>query len=520
MKRKGPFRTVENKTYVKNGVGRLVFAAFSILFEVACIILIVTRANSQATWLSYATRMLALLLVLGIYSQYKTSAMKTPWIILILLFPVLGTTLYLMVGLNGSTRRMSKRYAEVDKKLASYADDDQAVQAEAAKALPSAQAVSSYLSRIGFPLHHSAIRYFSEAKDAFEAQKEAIRHAGKFVFLEYHAIEYSEPWKELEAILVEKVKEGVEVRVFYDDVGSIGFINLNFVKHLEGLGIHCRVFNPMVPLTNLFLNNRDHRKITVVDGKTGFTGGYNIASEYFNLTQPYGHWKDTGIEITGPAVENLTIIFLEMWDASQHQGKDPEDVTTFLRQQKQCGEKAFVQPYSDRPMDDERVGENVYNAIMGQARCYVWFITPYLILTDEMIYQFGLAAKRGVDVRVITPGIPDKKLIYSMTRSYYHALARCGVRIYEYTPGFCHAKMCVCDDAMATCGTINLDYRSLFHHFEDGCFFFGCDAVQAVKKDFEETLKQCKEVTELYDTGRKAPLRFGQLVLRLFAPLL
>ena len=319
----------------------------------------------------------------------------------------------------------------------------------------------------------------------------------------------------------ERVKAGVEVRVFYDDMGSIGFINTDFVKKLEFAGIHCRVFNPFMPGLNVFLNNRDHRKITVIDGKIGFTGGYNLANEYFNYTHPYGQWKDTGIRLEGDAVRSLTITFLEMWNAVSMKDINDTDFDQYLvKSDYQAAQEGFIQPYADSPMDDEQVGEEVYISMINKAERYCWFMTPYLIITDEMTHALCLAAKRGVDVRIITPGMPDKKLIYSITRSFYHGLVKNGVRIYEWTPGFCHAKMSVADDCMATCGTINLDYRSLYHHFENGCFMADSQTVLDIRDDLGATMNECREVTEKYRTGRSAYLRLGQLFMRLFAGLL
>ena len=334
------------------------------------------------------------------------------------------------------------------------------------------------------------------------------------------------------------------------------------------MGIQCRVFNPFKPGLNLFLNNRDHRKITVIDGKVGFTGGYNLANEYFHRTEPYGYWKDTGVRLEGDAVQSLTVTFLEMWNAISEYDKDDIDFLKYvaaanaehamaagrkkaseeqaeriardkeagfdkvkevvLRDEKyladtrtaQGSAHGFVQPYADSPMDDIHVGEDVYISMAESAQKYAWFITPYLIITDEMNHAFSLAARRGVDIRIITPGIPDKKIVYSVTRSYYNGLARSGVRIFEYTPGFCHAKMSIADDLMATCGTINLDYRSLYHHFENGCLYADCDAVMDTRKDFEAMFAQSREVTEYYATGRGALMRFGQMLLRLAAPLM
>ena len=271
----------------------------------------------------------------------------------------------------------------------------------------------------------------------------------------------------------------------------------------------------------MFLNNRDHRKITVIDGKVGFTGGFNLANEYFIMTQPYGMWKDTGICLEGDAVKSLTLTFLEMWNAVSDKDADDVDVEKYLTPSGYRARQAgFVQPYADIPSVDEQVGEVVYISIINKAEKYCWFITPYLIITDEMTHALTLAAKRGVDVRIITPGIPDKKKVYRETRSFYHNLVKHGVRIYEWTPGFCHAKMSVADDKMATCGTINLDYRSLYHHFENGCFLADCDAVLEIRDDLIRTMGESREVTEQYKEGRSAGLRLGQLILRLFAELL
>ena len=253
----------------------------------------------------------------------------------------------------------------------------------------------------------------------------------------------------------------------------------------------------------------------------GYTGGYNLANEYFNIDAPYGYWKDTGLRLEGNGVAGLTAAFLEMWHASLKTEEEDRDFARYLpRTEGAPRTEGFVQPYADGPMAREHVAENVYISMAETARDYAWFITPYLIVTEELIHAFGLAAKRGVDVRIITPGIPDKKLIYQVTRSYYNALARNGVRIYEYTPGFCHCKMSVADDLMATCGTINLDYRSLYHHFENGCWLCGGQTPLDIKADFAQTMAQCQEVTEEYVTGRGQFLRARQLILRLVAPLL
>ena len=515
-------QTLEKKAAVKNGVSRLIFAGIAIVLEITLILLVVLRLNEHAEWIAIGTRVLGALLVLGIYSKDQTSSIKMTWIILIMALPILGVTLYLFIGLAGSTRKMSRRYEEIDRRLLPLLPKHEAAAAALAEKSSHAAGIANYLYRnSGYPLYqNSAIEYYDDAAKGLAAQKEALKRAKKFIFMEYHAIEDAESWHGLQEILEQKAHEGLDVRVFYDDIGSIGFINTDFVKRLEARGIRCRVFNPFGPGLNLFLNNRDHRKITVIDGTVGFTGGYNLANEYFNITHPYGHWKDTGVKLSGEAVRSLTVTFLEMWNAVSEGDADDRDFSAFLPDVP-APENAdgFIQPYADSPMDDEHVGEEVYISMAEGARSYVWYITPYLILTDEMTHALTLAAKRGVDVRVITPGIPDKKMIYSITRSYYHALVRSGVRIFEYTPGFCHCKMSVCDDEIATCGTINMDYRSLYHHFENGCLYACTTAVADTKRDFEQTMAQSCEVTDDY-RAPGAGLRLKQLILRLLAPLM
>ena len=563
-------KTVENKAAVKNGVSRMIFVIISILVEVAVIFLLIYFMGQKSGWIYSLIHLLGLIMVLVIYGSHKTSSIRMTWMLLIMLLPIFGPTLYLLIGLNGRSLRMRKRYEDIDKILLPLLPPNEDVAESAKKRDGRIGGIVEYIRKqAGYPVYRNTeIVYYDDGEKGFEAQKRDLAKAESFIFMEYHAIEDAESWHELRDVLVERVKAGVEVRVFYDDMGSVGFINTDFVKRTEALGIQCRVFNPFAPGLNLFLNNRDHRKITVIDGKVGFTGGYNLANEYFHRTEPYGFWKDTGIRLEGDAVQSLTVIFLEMWNAASGKDKDDRDFRKYLmasnaaylmekEYKKIGGERAqrlekdreeyfgrmkgrilpeekylagtraavgkdfgFVQPYADSPMDEIHTGEDVYISMAESAQKYAWFVTPYLIITDEMCHAFSLAARRGVDVRIITPGIPDKKIVYSLTRSYYNGLTRNGVRIFEFTPGFCHAKMSIADDLMATCGTINLDYRSLYHHFENGCLFADCGAVMDMKKDFESMFEQSNEVTDYYTNGRGAFLRLGQMLLRLVAPLM
>lgn len=515
--------TMEKEASVKNGVFRMIIAVISILINVLLFIWFFLWLNKTLWWVSAIKSLISFFVVLGIYSMHRTPSIKLPWIMLILAFPVAGIVFYLIVGMNRSTKTMRNRYKKIDEVLLPLLPDNADVQKKLAEKNRHVAGITHYLKKYsGYPVYNNTdIIYYDDAAKGLEAQKEDLKKATEFIFMEYHAIEDAESWRGIQDILEEKVKEGVEVRVFYDDMGSIGFITTDFVKRLNAKGIKAKVFNPFVPGLNLFLNNRDHRKITVIDGKVGFTGGYNIANEYFHLSEPFGFWKDTGVRLEGDAVRSLTVTFLEMWNAVKDSDIDDVVFDKYLKKYNYTSrEHGYVLPYADSPMDNEQVGEEVYMSIAEMAHDYAWYITPYLIITDEMAHTLSLAAKRGVDVRIITPGIPDKKIVYSLTRSYYNALARNGVRIFEYTPGFCHAKMSISDDFVATCGTINMDYRSFYLHFENGCLYADCDAVKQTKEDFERIFEVSNEVTDYYASGRGAFLRFSQLILRLAAPLM
>lgn len=541
-------RTVEKRSANRNGIRRFAFVAISFILEALSLILIVYIFNTQAEWFAVSLRVVALLLVLGIFSQYKTSAQKMPWLVLISGFPVMGVTLYLFNDLNLRTHKLRSRFAGIDERIYPLLPSGEDALRALDKQDRSVANIARYISGHGFPLYRDTrVDYQESGEDALRALLEAIGQAKQFVFMEYHAFEDAEAFAQLEYALTERVDAGVEVRILYDDVGSVPFITTDFIDRMRERGIRCRMFNPATHIGNLVMNHRDHRKITVIDGQVAFTGGYNIADEYFNITHPYGHWKDAGIKLTGSAAKSMCAMFLEMWNVTQ--GKNPndtdEEIAAYLsagdmarsglgrmeevlgRQRDEAREKAgaltydqFVQPYADGPMYAEPLAENVYISIIERARDYVYISTPYLIITDEMSHALSLAAKRGVDVRIVTPGIPDKKTVFSVTRSYYHGIARNGVRVFEYTPGFCHAKLFLSDDCIATCGTINLDFRGLYLHFENGCFMYKGKVIDAIKADFARLLRASAEVTEHYATGRTRRLRFGQLVLRMFAPLL
>ncbi len=546
----------ERKTDAGNGVVRMTIVALAAIVQIYFIYLLMSWLDSYSTVIHLVVELMAVVLVLRIYGHHSTTSMKLPWIVLITSAPVLGVILWFLMASKAATKPMSDRFRRIDEHLSVYLHQEQGTQAALHAQDPAFAGVASYLwRRGGFPLYSEEdCRYYSDAAEALEQQLEDLRNARHYIFMEYFAIENRESFARVHEVLRQKAAEGLDVRLFYDDVGSIGFISLRFQDCLREDGIQTRVFNPVLPGLRVFMNNRDHRKITVIDGSIAYTGGYNLANEYFHVTSPYGEWKDAGLRVTGAAVNTFTTIFLEMWNAIHRSDVSDVDYRRFYpawnedlrvrperpdtdgsrdaeekRAQEEtpdcrstaaaCG-RGFVQPYADSPLDEELIGENVYMSIANAAENYIYYVTPYLILTDEMTRSLTLAAERGVDVRIVTPGIPDKKITYQLTRSYYAQLVRKGVRIYEFTPGFCHAKCCVSDDRIATCGTINLDYRSLYHHFEDGCVMYHSGAVLDVRADLEQTIARSSEVTEQYAEGnRNLFVRVFQCVLRLAAPM-
>lgn len=545
---------VEQKYNVGNSIGRIFFVAVFMTFQVWLMYAIITHYDDGSGILDKTIQLIALLIVLRVYGQHKNAANKMPWIILILIFPLLGILLWSLTSGSLLLVRKKKHFLKYDAALPGILPQNQ----NAARALASTDRglleESRYVAEHGrFPVYQgTSARYFPEAEQGRLSQIEDLRKAEHSIFLEYFAIEDRESFAPIREILYQKAAEGVDVRILYDDIGSASMLSFRFVKLMESHGIRCRDFNPISPFFSIFMNNRDHRKMTIIDGKIGYTGGYNLANEYFGFDKPYGHWKDTGVRLEGDAVRSMTAMFLEMWNAMRREDWTADltkylpavkageltaeadsmakrrkavslpDDQTGLTRSAQLGRaldgKCFVQPYADTPMDEEQTGENVIMNILNMAQDYVWISTPYLVLSDEMSRALTLAAKRGVDVRILTPGIPDKKIVYQITRSYYGALVAGGVRIFEYTPGFNHAKMTVSDDATAVVGSINLDFRSLYLHFEDAVLFHGGQVVSDVKQDFEHIWSQSQEVTERY-AHRGLGLRVWQSVLRLIAPL-
>ena len=508
----------KRKSIKGTAVFRACVVAVSVLFQAGWLLLAVVKLNAYYAWISLCTTLFSAVVVLKLYSKHTNAAMKMPWIMLIMAFPVMGLSMYLMFDMLGDPG-VRKRLRSAGERIreARYFPKDTLQDLDRQDS--GAAGCFRYLqTAVGAPVYRNTkVTYYAEAKDAFEAMKQALEQAQSYIFMEYFIVEDASAFQELQQILIRKRQEGVDIRFLYDDIGSVGYVNMLFAAKLNGAGIRCVPFNPAVPVLNLFMNHRDHRKIMVIDGKVGFTGGFNLADAYFDRERPFGKWKDTGVRLEGEAVCGLSATFLQLWSVVT---RDKTDFDRYLLPQCSVSSDNYVQPFGDDPLSKERAAQNVYLNLIGQAAKSFYVMTPYLIIPDELSNALGLAAKRGVDVRIITPGIPDKKTVFAITRSYYGSLVDQGVRIFEYSPGFCHGKMFICDGKVAMVGTSNLDYRSLYHHFENNVLLYGGEAVEAVGRDFEGLFVQSREVTEDYRCDRGAMLKMWQCLLRLFAPLI
>lgn len=459
--------------------------------------------------------------VLWIVNGRSDPGYKIAWIIPILLVPVFGGLVYLLCGGNRLSARTQRKMEGMSHKLIDALSVDYQSEALAAFGRDAVNQ-SRYLEQYAHsPLYtHTATKYYALGDEAFPDMLEALKRAQRYIFLEYFIITPGVFWDSVLKVLEERAAAGVDVRLIYDDVGCLYNLPTNYPAQLEARGIRCRVFNRFIPVLSVRLNNRDHRKFCIVDGKTGFTGGINLADEYINAIEKYGHWKDSAIRLQGEAVWSMTVMFLTMWDYINGTDEEYPPYRPDRLPQEAYGMGSFVQPYSDSPLDGEPVGETVYLNLINKARDYVYITTPYLIVSDSVNTALCTAAKAGVDVRIITPHIPDKKIVFEVTRAHYEPLLEAGVRIWEYTPGFMHAKNFAVDDKYACVGSINMDYRSMFLHFENSVWLCGDPVVLDVKRDFLETLEKSQEITLERCRDHSMLRRLLRAVLRVFAPMM
>ena len=499
---------------------RVVITALLIVLQALLLFGFIWKLDNYFVYFYAGSVLLSLLITLGIINSKSNPAYKIAWLIPILLFPVFGGLVYLLFGSDRTGRYLRKKLQGIGTEMDNVIGE--AHRRSGAEQLPpDAANQSRYISHCAYcpPYQNTTTEYLPLGEVKFERMVEELKKAKHYIFLEYFIIQEGKMWNTILDILRQKAAEGVDVRVIYDDMGCIMILPTGYDKTLEQMGIKCRIFNPFVPILSSRFNTRDHRKICVIDGNVGFTGGINLADEYINAYPKHGHWKDTSILLKGEAVFNLTVMFLSMWDyLDGTTGKT--DYSRYYPTVWDENAKGYVQPFADNPLDDEAVGETVYLNLINKAKRYVYITTPYLILSSEMFTALTSAAKCGVDVRIITPHVPDKWYVHAVSRSHYQPLIEAGVKIYEYTPGFIHAKTFVVDDDYAVVGTINLDYRSLYLHFECAVWMYQTPSVAQVRDDFFKTQQISQEITLEECRSLSFPRRLGRSVLRVFAPLM
>ena len=524
LKQKKNFILLLLRKLLKLLFNRIFYVVFAMLIQLGWIFVMVLKIAAFSRYVDIFIGIVGVLIVLWIVNKEINPSYKLAWTMLILSLPILGVTLYFLLGKSRIASIMDRQFVKRIEESSELMQDDPETVSGLWERDPSAAMQSHYISSAShFPVHqNTSAEYFQVGDDMFPVLVKELKQAKKYIFIEYFIINDGVMWQTILDILEQKAAEGVDVRLIYDGFGCLTTLPHKYYEELRKKGITCQVFNPFRPILNIIQNNRDHRKLCIIDGWVGFTGGINLSDEYINQKERFGHWKDTAIMLKGEAVWNMTVMFLHMW-AVIGRTEEKIDYEVYLphrNHQEQFMGNGFVQPFCDTPLDEEIVGENVYLNIINKARRYVYICTPYLIIDNEMMTALCLAAKNGVDVRIMTPGTPDKKLVFLLTQSYYRQLLENGVKIYEYQPGFLHAKTFVCDDEIAVVGTINLDYRSLYLHFEDGVWIYGNDVIWSMKEDFVQTLEDCHTVPLEFCKNRKIPVRIMQNVLRAFAPML
>lgn len=514
-------KAVAKKKFFKMVFSRAGIFVILILVQMLIFLGIPYYLKEYATFIYSVMSLMEIIVLVYIINTEGNPAFKLSWILCVMAVPVVGTIFYIYVHLQLETRFVQNRLAALRMETEPYMDQDQKITDALWEGKSANAQLSYYLShQLGFPTYRNTeAEYFPVGEAKFTSMIKELEKAEKFIFMEYFIVEEGIMWNTILEILKRKAAEGVEVRFMYDGMCAFDLLPYSYPKKLQKYGINCKMSNKIRPFVSTIQNNRDHRKICVIDGQVGYVGGVNLADEYINEKERFGHWKDTAVLLRGDAVQSLTMIFLQMWDVDMR-GVEPYGKYLTKKADTLNEKLGYVIPYADSPFDHENVGEEVYFHILNHAKKYVHIMTPYLILDNEMLTTLIRAAKSGIEVIIIMPHIPDKWYAFAVAKTYYKELIEGGVQIYEYTPGFVHAKIFVSDDDTATVGSINLDFRSLYLHFENGVFIYDNPEVQKVEEDFQNTLAKCHKVTVTEVRNRGILMKTAGQVLRLVAPLM
>ena len=478
-----------------------------------------TRLGTYYAQISIILSLFSFIVVCVLICKNMNPASKMAWIVPILMFPMFGGVFYLLYGRAYYSKEFKIRYAKAEYAVRNALGKENSAYCKLKKENEEIANHSYYMEKVSrTPIFtNTKAEYYGMGEEFFESLICQLKKAERFIFIEFFIIEEGHMWNSVLDILKQKVDDGVEVRLLYDDVGCIDRMSYKYNVSLNEMGIKTLVFNRVFPVFSTLFNYRDHRKIVVIDGKVGFTGGINLADEYINKAKDKPYWKDAAVMIEGEAVWSLTAMFLQMWNSTKHTENTYKKYKYNFEQE--IYNDGYIQPYKDEPLDKELVGEYVYMNIINNAKKYVYFYTPYLIIDYELRTALVMAAKRGVDVRLVLPGVPDKKLVYALTQSYYPDLISNGVKIYQYKKGFIHSKCCLSDDEVATVGTINLDYRSLYHHFENGIYFYKSSVCSQLKEDMEKTFEESEFITMEWCKDKVLRYRLFWPILKLLSPM-
>lgn len=499
---------------------RIFIFGLMVALQVFIFVMLAYNASVQAR-LPYVLTILQILLVVYLVNDKSDPTMKLIWVIFVMFAPALGILMYIYFRLEPGSLLLKKRLESIDVKSKRYLQPDQNLYNDLQIQDKQVSMIAKYVyDHTGCPVYRNTdVTYFNCGEAKYKALIEQLEDAQDFIFMEYFIIEEGRVWNSILRILEKKVQQGVEVRVMYDGLCSLSKLPIGYFKKLRRKGIKSKPFAPARPFFTTQQNNRDHRKILVIDGKVAFTGGINLADEYMNVIDKFGYWKDTAVMLKGDAAKSFTLLFLQMWNVSE---KTIGNFDRYLDVDipRNYTNTGYVIGYGDYPFGKERIGESVYLHIINTANRYLHIVTPYLVIDNVMMASLKFAAKRGVDVKIIMPGIPDKAYAYCLARTYYAELLEAGVEIYEYTPGFTHAKMFISDDEKATVGTINLDYRSLYLHFENGCFIYKNKSIMEMEDDYQNMIMESKKVSLMQCRNRPFYYKACGKFLRLLSPLM
>ena len=474
---------------------KIFYVGILILMQLIILCALIFLLSYQFYWFYILSLILSFIASVYIVNREDNPSFKILWVLLIMSVPVMGGLFYILFGGRKVPKELRIRDQRSMEELSQVMKQNHDMLNALRQEEPQAYKQANFCWNSGyFPVYRNCeVRYFPLGELKFEALLDELKKAKRFIFLEYFIIAEGIMWNSVLDILKDKVKEGLDVRLIYDDAGCITTLPPRYFETLRRYGIKAKLFNPIEPHLALQMNNRDHRKIVVIDGEVAFTGGVNLADEYINRYERFGHWKDMAVMIKGEAVQTFTVSFLQFWNFDEEEKSDPMNFIADVS--KQYSDSGYVIPFCDSPTDEDYVGQQTHiNMINSACRC-LYASTPYLVIDQETKMALILAAKNGVDVRILVPHIPDKKTVFEVTRSNYERLIESGVRIYEYTPGFVHGKVMLADDQSAVVGTVNMDYRSYYLHYECGVWMYRTSCLKDIRRDFEETFAVSHEVT-------------------------